>query len=132
MKKSPRLFWYGVLAFITLLICCTIIIVYMHWEAGTVEVTALTVPGAPERIVFIADPHVRPENLEHTREVIRVINSLHPSVVLIGGIFPTMSTKTSRFRMCGERSMPRSMPFLGTMTTWPALTVVVLTDGCHG
>jgi uncharacterized protein len=87
MKKSPRLFWYGVLAFGTLLICCTILIVYMHWEAGTVEVTALTVPGAPERIVFIADPHVRPENLEHTREVIRVINSLHPAVVLIGGDF---------------------------------------------
>ena len=29
----------------------------------------------------------RPENIEHTREVIRVINSLHPSVVLIGGDF---------------------------------------------
>ena len=59
----------------------------MYWEAGTVEVTALSVPGAPSCIVFIADPHVRPENIEHTREVIRVINSLHPSVVLIGGDF---------------------------------------------
>ena len=87
MKKSPSLLWYGVLAFGILLICCTILIVYMHWEAGTVEVTALSVPGAPERIVFIADPHVRPENLEHTREVIRIINSLHPAVVLIGGDF---------------------------------------------
>lgn len=59
----------------------------MSWEASTVEVTALSVSGAPDRIVYIADPHVRPENIEHTREVIRVINSLHPSVVLIGGDF---------------------------------------------
>jgi len=59
----------------------------MHWEAGTVKVTALSVPAAPERIVFIADPHVRPENIGHTEEVIRVVNSLHPSVVLIGGDF---------------------------------------------
>ena len=59
----------------------------MYWEAKTVEVTALSVPGAPSGIVFIADPHVRPENIEHTREVIKVINSLHPSVVLIGGDF---------------------------------------------
>jgi predicted MPP superfamily phosphohydrolase len=87
VRKSPRLLWYGVLAFGILLICCTILIVYMHWEAGTVEVTALSVPGAPSGIVFIADPHVRPENLEHTKEVIRVINSMHPSVVLIGGDF---------------------------------------------
>jgi predicted MPP superfamily phosphohydrolase len=87
VKKPPSLLWYGVLAFGILLICCTLLIVYMHWEAGTVEVTALSVPGAPSGIVFIADPHVRPENLEHTREVIRVINSLHPSVVLIGGDF---------------------------------------------
>ncbi|MCJ7741549.1 MAG: metallophosphoesterase [Methanoregula sp.] len=87
MKESPGLLWYGALAFGILFICCIILIGYMHWEAGTVEVTALSVPGAPERIVFIADPHVRPENIEHTREVIRVINSLHPSIVLIGGDF---------------------------------------------
>ena len=87
MKKSPGLLWYGVLAFGILILCCTILIGYMYWEAGTVEVTALSVPGAPSGIVFIADPHVRPENIGHTKEVIRVINSLHPSVVLIGGDF---------------------------------------------
>ncbi|HWS22115.1 MAG TPA: metallophosphoesterase [Methanoregula sp.] len=86
MKKSGLL-WYGVLATGVLVICCIILLGYMNWEAGTVEVTALSVPGAPDTIVFIADPHVRPENLEHTREVIRVINSLHPAVVLIGGDF---------------------------------------------
>lgn len=87
VKKSAGLFWYGVLASIFLVICCIILIGYMQWEAGTVEVTALSIPDAPERIVFIADPHVRPENIEHTKEVIKVINSLHPSVVLIGGDF---------------------------------------------
>jgi len=77
MKKSGLL-WYGMLTTGILVICCIILLGYMNWEAGTVEVTALSVPGAPNNIVFIADPHVRPENLEHTREVIRIINSLHP------------------------------------------------------
>ena len=75
------------MAFGILMVCCIILLGYMNYEARTVEVTALSVPGAPSGIVFIADPHVRPENLEHTREVIRVINSLHPSIVLIGGDF---------------------------------------------
>ena len=87
VKKSPGLLWYGVLATGLMVLSCIILLGYMYWEAGTVEVTTLSVPGAPSGIVFIADPHVRPENIEHTREVIRVINSLHPSVVLIGGDF---------------------------------------------
>ncbi len=62
-------------------------ICYATWEARACEVTTLSIPGAPEGIVFIADPHVRPENLDHIREVIREINNLHPSVVLIGGDF---------------------------------------------
>ena len=86
MKKSGLL-WYSMLAIVIMVICCIILLGYMNWEAGTVEVTALLVPGAPDNIVFIADPHVRPENFEHTREVIRVINRLHPAVVLIGGDF---------------------------------------------
>jgi predicted MPP superfamily phosphohydrolase len=87
MKKSRGLLWYGVLASGLFVLCCLILFCYMNWEAGRVEVTALSVPGAPAGIVFIADPHVRPENIGHTREVIRVINSLHPSLVLIGGDF---------------------------------------------
>ena len=87
MKKSRGLLWYGALASGLLVLSCIILFCYMNWEAGTVEVTALSVPGAPAGIVFIADPHVRPENIVHTREVIRVINSLHPSLVLIGGDF---------------------------------------------
>jgi predicted MPP superfamily phosphohydrolase len=50
-------------------------------------VTDLAVTGAPGGIVFIADPHVREENLPLIRETIREINEMHPSLVLIGGDF---------------------------------------------
>lgn len=50
-------------------------------------VTDLAVEGAPAGIVFIADPHVREENLPLIRETIREINEMHPSIVLIGGDF---------------------------------------------
>jgi len=50
-------------------------------------VTDLEITGAPDGIVFIADPHVREENLPLIRETIREINAMHPSLVLIGGDF---------------------------------------------
>ncbi len=58
-EKVPALLWYGMLTTGILVICCIILLGYMNWEAGTVEVTALSVPGAPDNIVFIADPHVQ-------------------------------------------------------------------------
>lgn len=60
---------------------------YMSWEAHNVEITSLEIEGAPESIVFIADPHLHEKNIEFIRESIRTINSLKPSVVLIGGDF---------------------------------------------
>lgn len=62
---------------------------YMAWEARAVDVTVLTIDGAPEGIVYITDPHVGPSNIDHVREVIREINRLNPSLVLIGGDFTT-------------------------------------------
>lgn len=62
---------------------------YMAWEARAVEVTVLPIAGAPEGIVYITDPHVKPSNIDHVREVIREINRLNPSLVLIGGDFAT-------------------------------------------
>lgn len=50
-------------------------------------VTELAVDGAPGGIVFIADPHVRAENLPLIQETIREINAMQPSLVLIGGDF---------------------------------------------
>lgn len=60
---------------------------YATWEAGTFRITALVDRDAPEGLVFISDPHVRPENVQHTQAVIREINRLDPSVVLVGGDF---------------------------------------------
>jgi hypothetical protein len=62
---------------------------YMAWEGRAVEVTVLTIDGAPEGIVYITDPHVRASNIDHVREVISEVNRLNPSLVLIGGDFVT-------------------------------------------
>jgi hypothetical protein len=60
---------------------------YAAWEAGTFRITALVDRDAPEGLVFISDPHVRPENIRHTRAAIEEINRLKPSLVLVGGDF---------------------------------------------
>jgi predicted MPP superfamily phosphohydrolase len=61
---------------------------YMYTEGKSpAKITALEVDGAPAGIVFIADPHLRESNINQTREIIRQINDLHPSLVLIGGDF---------------------------------------------
>jgi len=62
---------------------------YMAWEARAVEVTVLSIDGAPEGIIYITDPHVRASNIDHVQEVIREVNRLNPSLVLIGGDFVT-------------------------------------------
>jgi len=60
---------------------------YMAWEAGTPVITRLQIPDGPEGIVFIADPHIKDENIEMVRTVISAINRAHPNLVLIGGDF---------------------------------------------
>jgi hypothetical protein len=61
---------------------------YLYTEGNSpAEITPLAIDGAPAGIVFIADPHLRERNIDQTREIIRQINELHPSVVLIGGDF---------------------------------------------
>ncbi len=61
---------------------------YMYTEGKSpAEITTLGIAGAPAGIVYIADPHLRESNIGQTREIIRQINELHPSVVLIGGDF---------------------------------------------
>ncbi|NQS78689.1 MAG: metallophosphoesterase [Methanoculleus bourgensis] len=62
---------------------------YMAWEARTVDVTVLEIDGAPEGIIYITDPHVRASNIDHVQMVIREVNRLNPSLVLIGGDFVT-------------------------------------------
>jgi predicted MPP superfamily phosphohydrolase len=60
---------------------------YMAYEASHPVVTTLELEGAPENMVFIADPHIRQGNLNEVKDAIQQINRLRPSVVLIGGDF---------------------------------------------
>jgi predicted MPP superfamily phosphohydrolase len=72
-----------------------IIIGFLSLSAGhlftegrsTADITPVRIDGAPSGIVFIADPHLRQSTINQTKEIIRQINDLHPSVVLIGGDF---------------------------------------------
>jgi predicted MPP superfamily phosphohydrolase len=60
---------------------------YLAYEGSHPVVTRIRVADAPDAMVFITDPHLRPGNLATVREVVRQVNELHPSVVLIGGDF---------------------------------------------
>jgi predicted MPP superfamily phosphohydrolase len=85
-KDFPRLYQRHYLALILLfsLISTTGL---MFWDSSTVAVTNITLDGVPGRIVFIADPHIRANNLDQMQDVVDKINQLHPAVVLIGGDF---------------------------------------------
>jgi len=56
-------------------------------EAKSSEITVLHIEGAPENIVFIADPHLKEGNIGNIRTIVDEINTLEPSMVLIGGDF---------------------------------------------
>lgn len=77
---------YAFLA-IAILVCTPTTVGYMAFEGQSSSVTTLSFDGVPEGVVFIADPHLKADNIDHTRQIIQEINALHPSVVLIGGDF---------------------------------------------
>lgn len=80
---------------------------YAAWESSTYRITALVDSDAPEGLVFISDPHVRPENINQVREIIEEINRLRPSIVLIGGDFLYGSVDdTSSLEIWGEIDAP--------------------------
>jgi predicted MPP superfamily phosphohydrolase len=88
MKPSlPRFSTYQWLAIMLVIGLVPVSVGYMSWEGRSSEITVLSLEGAPEGIVFIADPHLREGNIDHIRQMIREINELQPSVVLIGGDF---------------------------------------------
>lgn len=60
---------------------------YMESEASSADITVLLINGAPQNIVYISDPHLRDENIQNVNKIIDDINSLNPSVLLIGGDF---------------------------------------------
>jgi predicted MPP superfamily phosphohydrolase len=60
---------------------------FAYVEARSSEITVLHIEGAPENIVFIADPHLKEGNVAYIQTIVNEINTLEPSVVLIGGDF---------------------------------------------
>ncbi len=60
---------------------------FAYVEGQSSEITVLHIEGAPNDIVFIADPHLREENIDHTRQIVEEINRLDPSSVMILGDF---------------------------------------------
>ncbi|WP_254059125.1 metallophosphoesterase [Methanogenium sp. MK-MG] len=62
---------------------------YMIYEGQSAEITVIEMEGAPNDIVFIADPHLKSGNLAFMSSVAGEINALNASVVLIGGDFVT-------------------------------------------
>ena len=62
---------------------------YMIYEGQSAEITVIEMEGAPNDIVFIADPHLKNGNLEFMHSVVEEINALNASLVLIGGDFVT-------------------------------------------
>jgi hypothetical protein len=77
------------IAFLFIILSVVVFPGYMAWEGETPRLTVLMLEGAPEDIVFIADPHIRDENIDAIRTAIEGINRLHPALVLIGGDFTT-------------------------------------------
>jgi len=88
--------WY----FVLMLLFIPLIVLpgYMAWEAESPTMTRLQIPGAPDGIVFIADPHIKAGNIEMVRGVIREINKMQPSLVLIGGDFYGQCEETPSFQ----------------------------------
>lgn len=87
IPKLPKFGFYHYLSIILFIGLINTSVGYAYFEARNTEITVLHIEGAPENMVFIADPHLKDGNIEHTRTIISEINALHPSVVFIGGDF---------------------------------------------
>jgi predicted MPP superfamily phosphohydrolase len=87
MKLPPRFGLSRSLAIILLVALVPASLGYMYHEGSSYSVTTLPVEGAPGKIVFIADPHLRDANIAQVEEIVDRINALQPAVVLIGGDF---------------------------------------------
>ncbi len=81
---------FGVSRYLTVIVFVALInatVGFAYVEAKNSEITVLHIEGAPENIVFIADPHLKERNSEYIHTIVDEINALEPSVVLIGGDF---------------------------------------------
>ena len=89
-RGLPKLPKIGVSRYLTVIFLIGLLnasVGYAYVEAKSSEITVLHIEGAPDNIVFIADPHLKEGNLANIRTIVDEINALEPSVVLIGGDF---------------------------------------------
>lgn len=84
MKSTERLPIIAVAAFLLLgaLLAYSVFI-----EPRSYSITRLSVDGAPARVVFIADLHVRGANYDYIKYVVSEVNKLNPDMVLVSGDF---------------------------------------------
>ena len=87
LPKMPKIGTTHYLTFIVFLGILNASIGLAYVEAKTSEITVLHIDGAPDNIVFIADPHLKQGNINYVNTIVNEINALDPSVVLIGGDF---------------------------------------------
>lgn len=89
MKERLRTYTPHLYATVFVLALVTGIGGYMIYEGQSAGITVIEMEGAPNDIVFIADPHLKSGNLAFMRSVTEEINALNASLVLIGGDFVT-------------------------------------------
>jgi predicted MPP superfamily phosphohydrolase len=95
-RSLPKLPKFGVSHYLTIIIFIGLLnasVGFAYVEAKSSEITVLHIEGAPENIVFIADPHLKDGNIAQIRTIVDEINALEPSVVLIGGDFVSDDTE---------------------------------------
>lgn len=89
-RSFPKLPKIGASHYLTIIVFLGLLnasIGFAYVEAKSSEITVLYIEGAPENIVFFADPHLKEGNVAHISTIVNEINALKPSVVLIGGDF---------------------------------------------
>lgn len=87
VPKLPKIGFYHYMSIILFVGLVNTSVGFAYFEARNTEITVLHIKGAPENIVFIADPHLKSRTIGNTLTIINEINALHPSIVLIGGDF---------------------------------------------
>lgn len=56
-------------------------------EPRSISVTRLNIDGAPAKVVFLADLHIRDSNADYIQKVVEEVNALNPDMVLVSGDF---------------------------------------------
>jgi uncharacterized protein len=134
-KIGGRHFLIIIIIVILCLLNASVAVAYV--EAKSSAITVLHVNGAPENIVFIADPHLKEGNIAQIRTIVDEINALNPSIVLIGGDLVSDTTGDFHLQEVWKGINAPVYTVLGNhdykaginATTWVTFNVSNLRDG---